>query len=537
MSSRQILIVLICSFSVSIQSTRADSVVGMVGVSSLSAGYDLLIELGQDVDRPEIQKFLDQKLAKVPQIEGLDRNAPVAAFLVQAGVAPPMPVVALPISDLQTVRDSLSKLKIKLQNGDQEGTWTVKLPKRTVQVRQLDQHLIISENVVAMKLVTPSVLDDVQQQLADNHIVGAVYPQSIHPTLIDVAIQAFMQGLEKERSQKPEEGDRIFALRQRIVDGVEFVGESILRETTEVRFAANLRDMHFYFNWQVEPDQNLSQLFESLSVDHHASESQAGDALQLKLAVNLPQPVRNLLLDASNLLQEQARKKVAGHLKPEERMPASEIFDTLNSTIEQGVLNADLRVVANETQRMSILLGVKAENPAGFQNTLQTLLPYIEQSDDYRSIDRDVIRTDDVQIHAFNAKSVSKKDQKLYGDDVAIYVGTNADQVWLAAGNPDTKRCLTERMSEELADTESSALFDLQFDLTPWINLAELNGDTDETLRILQGAFEDDDDQIHALVTNNENTLGLQVELEPGYRRALGIVLGELARRRGANAE
>jgi len=148
-----------------------------------------------------------------------------------------------------------------------------------------------------------------------------------------------------------------------------------------------------------------------------------------------------------------------------------------------------------------------------------------------------VIRTDDVQIHAFNAKSVSKKDQKLYGDDVAIYVGTDADQVWLAAGNPDTKRCLTERMTEDLAETKSSALFDLQFDLAPWINLAELNGDTDETLRIVQGAFEEDNDQIHALVTNNENTIGLQVKLQPGYRRAIGIVLGELARRRGAHGE
>jgi len=124
------------------------------------------------------------------------------------------------------------------------------------------------------------------------------------------------------------------------------------------------------------------------------------------------------------------------------------LFDIIVSTVESGVLEGGVAVIANQSE-LTVVAGGRLQDGDVFKNSLKKLADLVEREDGAPKVQWAAGRIGSVELHELYLPIEDENVAKLLGDQLHLVMGTGARQGYLALGNGADK--LLQRVIEESA--------------------------------------------------------------------------------------
>ncbi len=506
-------------------------------VSAVSSGGQKLVDLSAHLsklsERPEIESFLKTRMDKLPILQAFDLNQPVAGFLFfPVEGLQPVPLIIVPVKDFDAIRTAVeNKFHLTIEATNDPEYWTIPGKKNVIQLRLIQGFAAISEDRYLLERCDEEFLLQMKSRAQQFDLSVRILPQAVPAPLRDVALFKIKANLNKDLKRKSNQSDEEFQLQHKIGQLILAGLTHVVQETEELSVGLSLND-NFIVNaeWKAMNHSTLASIFEKLPCSTNAFPRESDSAATLQSALLLPEPLRDVLQSFVSLARKNVGTEMGQDLEPGSRNPVGQVFDTFAATIEHGELNTNIEFVPVH-DHFALIAAISLQQPAGLETSLRAVLPYVVSDKNVKSVEVDVIADDKLRIHRLTGKDTKQEDRNLYGDELAMYVGTDSKAGWFAMGSPDTLSLLANRSKQDVLP--STALAELHFALHPWIQLATRQEKQDEFLKFLQTAFpENEQDEIHLILQQQTQTLILQGEIESGYQKLGGIILTELLKRR-----
>jgi len=523
---RFVLSLVILAFSI------ASSACALEPVASISiAGWDRVQsdvqELSTLSEHPELLDKLTQRLKAIPKLDGLNAQGPVGVWAYVEDEQPCV-AVAVPVEDFDLVRQSLmSRLKIKLTAGDSPGNWTFSFPNRTVHFRVQGNFVVVSDKISALNSLTDDVLKQLTDDIIEDDIVVRLDLQHLPREWVQKSLEQVQKEFEKNTEKKKNESDREFKIREHIRELASTIATRIVQDTESLTARLKIENgIQLAVDWKILDDSPLSYAVAELPLEEKGPIPGNNAAASISLAVSLPPEMKQILLDAEAIVRDHLRAKVGGHLLREDRMPADEVFDTFEASIEKGNILGNVQFVPNSEGYMILLAAMNMERINGMTTSLRTVLPYTRDDEKIQSVEFDVITTKGAAIHRIVGTDANNEDRKIYGGVPALYIGTSTSAAWFAAGKTDTEIVLKESLSR--AAKTHSHLASVHLQLMPWVELANKNGAQDDGFHLLKETMTSETDELRATISLNDAIISANIHAESGYERLLGEIVWKL---------
>lgn len=505
------------------QSTTPFAMVVFAGLDRFAADLAMLSDLSGSSAAIDRFNALKTELGHIP---GFDRTRPVGGLLLFNREQPDQPffLIALPVTDGQQLVQSL-QIRFPILQTVAEHEWSVTLPDQTLLIHLQKEHLLIGQSRETFAAVTPELIQTFDQRSLQHDFSISIHRAGIPDAAIQEIANAFEKDLARELEPKPDEADALYRIRANLISFVQQLGRQLLSTTesidvglevtTEIKVTANLA---------VQPDSKLSQIFAAAPLSKSSLPLPEKDDIpfQLRLGLHVPQPLQQIALELFKVLREVIRKEIGPKLAKEDRGPVGGAFDTIEQTVRHGVLDSVITFQETDKMQMVLVGGLSTLDTDRLTTSLETLLPYMRESEDIAEVNMEMVSNDQLRLHGLRGKHASENDKRLYGAVPTLYVGTGPDSFWLAVGGPQTP-LLLKTWQEAPSAPVSPTILETTFSLDPWLRLAEKDVRDAAKLRKFRHAFPDGkDDQIHLKLTADSHGLHLTGVAEQGYLRALG---------------
>jgi hypothetical protein len=212
--------------------------------------------------------------------------------------------------------------------------------------------------------------------------------------------------------------------------------------------------------------------------------------------------------------------------------------DSLGATFEEGNLDLFAQVVAAEPQKFVILGGARIVGGATFGAALTQLLTELQSDPDAGAIDLNLSTHQGVVIHRLGERNgtADEGEQRFFGGNPSLYLGTGPDAVWLAIGTDEALRQLQQAIDlyrESAGKPDTSNIrrppFQLVARLARWLQLpANDRGGRgpSQGRQLAEQAFTGEDDALRIEMYPTETGLRIRIQLDEGFLRLIGLALG-----------
>lgn len=500
----------------------------LAGIERVEADLQHLSNLAGDEEL--LVKF--QSLHKIAtQFIEIDTSRPIllGLYLHQSQVkAMPAVVVIVPLEQPEQFEKNL---KEKLPGLKDTGTqqWQIDFPKLKVHLKLMGDHLILTQAVEGLSRINPTDVQTWTNLRPDVDLAVSLHLSGLSPVVRERMQQKIKKDLHKELEQKPEEPDVEYRLRKRLIQLIESSVFSLIDETESVTASIKLHtEFAAQVDWKASQGSNLASSLKNLSLlNPPALATLATEKpFQLHLAFHLPESLKEFLADFFGAAREQIRRELSPKLAKEDRGPVAGAFEAISETISAGIVNGQVGFEQTDSEEMVLIAGLAVSRNELLAISLRTILPYAQQSEDIQNVEMDVINEDNLLFHKLTGHQQREDDRRLYGPDASLYVGTSDNAFWLANGGPQTVPALQNWTRQKTARQRSLAEF--QFSLTPWLKLAEKNGQDAKKVRFARQAFPDESqDRLTARLVATDYGLKAEFSAEKGYILLFALLLNE----------
>lgn len=495
--------------------------VAVAGIDRLQDDLNQLKELTGN-HRPASQFLeLQSKLGKLP---GVDRARTIGGllFLDQDKLQLPGIVVLLPAKNGTRLINDL-KQKFPVIQTISPGKWRINLPNMVLFVEQKEDYLAISPKRPLLALVTGEHLERMVKETQNHDLFAAINFAGMSNSLRERILQGVNTDLDREAERKSEESDRDFLLRSHLIELVRQTVTDVVRETSDLSLKINFdRQIQAEIDWNAVADSKLALVLTGLNVTDSAfRKSEAELPLEVQLGLRIPEPVQSLLLEVYQAAKDQIKQEVGPHLAAADRGPIAGAFDSIERTIQAGVLNGVVAVHETSDGHMVLAGGIKVVDEELLQTSLATVLPYTRESEDIAEVELNAASIEGQSIHRLRGKTQRKEDRRIYGENASLFVGTGPSSFWLAAGGASTPDFFSHSFDNRSHASPTLATVSFSFD--PWLQLAERNQQDLKKVARVRKAIPDGT-QDHLLIEIKSTPTGLQGTLlaEEGYFKLLG---------------
>lgn len=403
------------------------------------------------IDRPEITDLVNAQLANVRDLKGIHPEKPGGLMIfLSEGLAPlPIPVAYVPVEDIGELTQTVETMGAQIDAVPGEEGYYEFIPRNgATQYVVLDNGYAFfgaSRDSIDREFARPEVFAAKISNQYDICISANLSktPKAVRKLVlgtIRVSSQASMQ----QRDNEPEAAYKI--RRAGAESNLEFI-EQLLTEGEEATLGFKVdpakKQAYLELVVRAQDDSNFAdELLEATgkTSSFHAAIDETVP-ISVSYSANIPERDRKTLLAIFDAGVLGANRELSN--LPEETLdediPQLEgvraIFDSLRATTKEGHLDAFVQMFGEPPEKFVLVGGIKLLDAEGFGVGLTDLLQRARSSDSDTEIEMSVASHGDVVFHRLTGKEgPNRRDQRLFGDKPAMYVGTGHGAVWFAIG-------------------------------------------------------------------------------------------------------
>lgn len=520
-----------------------------VCVASVDRIMDNISYVFGEIERPEVMDLIGAGLANFRDLEGLDRTKPGGLMIfVSEGLVPlPIPVGFLPVSDIGELGQTFTTLGAQLKPIPGEEDRYELIPRRgptSFLVMQGD-YAFIGQNEESINR-TFALPEEFAGPLANRYDVCASANLRKTPKAVrDLILMTIKNSAQASMQRRDDEPEAVYNLRRSQAEGNLHFVENVLRDGEELTlgFKVDQEAKNASLELVVKATPNSSfakELKEGIAKpSFFAPAIDENIPFSGSVSVMLDKPGRKTLIDAFNLGEQESNRGLAGldrDVAVEDipgQQATQDLFDALRETIKEGHLDGFVQFFGEPGEKFVIVGGVKIMNSSAFGSGLSDVLEQASRTDANMDVELGVDSYGDIVFHRLSSKNRDRGDKRMFGEESALYFGTDNQALWFCVGGDAAIPTLRTAIDRIAAGTDAGprrgelAPFQVIINLTEWININQSDRDQPGRFAALAlEAFEaDGSDIIRADARSLKNGFRFRVQVENGFLRLLGLAI------------
>lgn len=521
-----------------------------VNLSSVNRVRDHIDFLFNLVDRPEITDLLNAQFANIRDLKGLNHDKPAGLMVfLSDGLAPfPIPVGYMPVDDIGELTQTVETMGAQIDAVPGEEGYYELIPRNgATQYVVLDNgYAFIGANreSIDREFARPETFAAKITNQYDICISANLSktPKAIRKLVLGT-IRASSQASMQQRDEEP---DAAYEIRRAGAESnLKFI-EQLLTEGEEATlgFKIDPTKQHAFLELVVRAQKDSNFADELLAAAGKVSYFHAAIdetvPMSVSYSANLAEQDKKTLLALLKFGEPATNRGIAK--LPEETLPEDvpqlesikALFDSLRATTKEGHLDAFVQMFGEPPEKFVVAGGIKLLDVDGFGVGLTDLLERARSSDSETDIELSVASHGDIVFHRLIGKEgPNRRDQRLFGDKPALYVGTGYGAVWFAVGGDQAVPTLGAAIDKVLASQSSPPpirkLAPIQFVINA-NHFVRMNSASRETPgrfnELASTAFEaGGSDVLRVDGKAIENGFRMRVQVEHGFLRLLGMAI------------
>ncbi|QDT45015.1 hypothetical protein Pan241w_51320 [Gimesia alba] len=532
-------------------------IVNFASVERILQDIDLVFELAE---RPEIAEIASASLANVNDLEGIDqnKNLGIEVFLKTGLLPQPVLVSYLPVSKIRSFVETLEALipgdeeRVK-KDTKRDDIYTIEGRRGESIIRLQDAyaHMLLrgGESDETLDLISSRDFGDPAQSfqtLTNDYDLSVKLDFSAIPELMRTTFLGFFRtAIETQLQQRDNETDAAYELRRmsgkQNLEGIEYM----LNEAQELVLGARVDQEEKQGNIDIlikaRPNSDLAR--DIKNVPGKASyfsviTSRANLPAAVSMSMNVARRDRKTYLNYLTYAEKQLTEKL---LTEDERLQKNhsvqQFFAPIKSVVDKGHLDLFAQLVATPSKKFALIGGMKVSPSANLPAALLDLVNRVEQrAGNGVKIYTNAETVQGIALHQLQPtmKTADDKQNRFLGGVPSLYVGADSQVIWFAMGTEIAVGALNEAIeqinnaSPEARKEQRTAPFQAEFHMRPWLSLfSEAEIDQSGTMKILDGAFQKENDLILITTQPLETGIRTRIQVDEGYLKLLGISISK----------
>lgn len=520
-----------------------------VCVASVDRIMDNIGYVFGDVERPEIMDLIGAGLANVRDLEGLDRTKPGGLMIfVSEGLIPlPIPVGFLPVSDIGELGQTFASMGAQLKLVPGEENLYELIPRRgpTNFLVVQDGYAFIGQNEESIDRTFASP-EEFAGPLANRYDICASANLKKTPKAVrDLILLTIKNSAQASMQRRDNEPEAVYNLRRSQSEGNLHFVENVLRDGEELTLGFKVD--------QPAKNASLELIVKATPNSAFAKELKEGIAkpsyfapaiddsvpLSGSLSVILNKQARKTMLDLFKLTEQESNRGLAGLPKDTavEDIPGlkstQDLFDAVRETIKEGHLDGFVQFFGEPGEKFVIIGGIRIMNAGAFGSGLSEIIEKASQTNADINVELGVDSYGDIVFHRLVSNGRNPRHKRMFGDESALYFGTDNQALWFTVGSDDAIPTLRAAIDRIAAGNDAGpkrgelAPFQVVVNLTEWININQSDRDQPGRFAALAlQAFEADGSDVARLDARTlKDGFRVRIQVENGFLRLLGLAV------------
>jgi hypothetical protein len=501
------------------------------------------------VERPETMDMIGAGLARFRDLEGLDRTKPGGLMIfVSEGLIPlPIPVGFLPVKDIGELGQTFTTMGAQLKAIPGEEDRYELIPRRgpTSFVVIQGDYAFIGQNEESINR-TFALPEEFAGPLANRYDICASANLRKTPKAIrDLILMTIKNSAQASMQRRDDEPEAVYNLRRSQAEGNLRNVENLLRDGEELTIGFKVD--------QAAKNASLEVIVKAMPNSTFAKEMKEGIAkpsyfaaaiddsvpLSASLSVMVAKHDRKTMLDLFNLTEQESNRGLAGLPRDTavEDIPGQQatqdLFNALRETIKEGHMDGFVQFFGEPGEKFVVAGGVKIMNAGAFGAGLSNVLEQASRTSANMDVELGVDSYGDIVFHRLSSKNRDRGDKRMFGEESALYFGTDNQALWFAVGGDAAMPTLRSAIDRVSTGNDAGprrgelAPFQVIVNLTEWIHINQSDRDQPGRFAALAlEAFEaDGSDIIRADARSLKNGFRIRVQIENGFLRLLGLAI------------
>lgn len=520
-----------------------------VSVASVDRIMDHIGYVFDDIERPEIMDLIGAGLANFRDLEGLDRTKPGGLMIfVSEGLVPlPIPVGFLPVSDIGELGQTFGTMGAQLKAVPGEENRYELIPRRgpTSFVVLQGDYAFIGQNEESINR-TFALPEEFAGPLANRYDICASANLRKTPKAVrDLVLMTIKNSAQASMQRRDDEPETVYNLRRSQAEGNLHFVENILRDGEELTLGFKIdqtaKNASLELVVKATPNSSFAkELKEGIAKpSYFAAAIDENVPLSGSISAMMDKPGRKTMLDLFNLGEQESNRGLAGldeDIAVEDipgQQSTQDLFNALRETIKEGHLDGFVQFFGEPGEKFVIIGGVKVMNAGAFGSGLSDVLEQASRTNGNMDVELGVDSYGDIVFHRLSTKIRVRSDKRMFGEESALYFGTDNQALWFCVGGDAAIPTLRSAIDRVAAGDDTGlrrgelAPFQVIVNLTEWIQINQSDRETPGRFATLAlEAFDaDGSDIIRADARSLKNGFRVRVQVENGFLRLLGMAI------------
>jgi len=508
-------------------------IINVASIDRLLGDVKYLFEVA---GQPEINQTIDNGLAGVNNLKGVDRKKPLGVMIFLAPGFPPSPIPVgyVPVANIDELTQTIGgggATTLKPVDGEAD-RYELVGQRGTQQILLRGGYAFISQNAenLDQKFLDPAKLTSglsARHDLAVTLRLDTV-PEAVKTTLLGVLRAQFNANMQ----QRDDEPDGPYQLRRANESNtLEFI-ELLLSEGNRITLGINAskenKDAILEFQFEAKPDGNWAKALAKIDSrpSYFAPLLDEKAPLSFSLSWKMDDREQGNMTEFLRVLEPQ----ITAQLEPVAPAVRS-LFAALNKTAETGHADAFFQYKVMPPERMALYGGLRIEEGQKLSLAVRSILAQLKQNPDVGDLELDVDAHKGVSFHRIGgrAQAVSPANQRIYGGTPSVYIGTGPKVVWFSLGDSSSLDA-TKTAIDDLATARATVgkqkrgvPFQFVLNMASWLD--KMDAERPFT-KLAREAFTGGKDRLQVDIRPSDNGMRIQLKVEEGFLKLLGSAIG-----------
>ena len=507
----------------------------IINVASIDRLLGDVKYLFETASQPQINEMIDNGLSSVNNLKGVDRKKPLGVMIFLAPGFPPRPIPVgyLPVESIDQLTQTIGGGNTQLKPVDgEENRYELIGPRGRQQILLRGGYAFISSNAenLDQKFLDPAKLTgglSARHDLAITLRLDTV-PDAIKTTLLGVLRGQFNANMQ----QRDDELDGPYQLRRANESNtLEFI-ELLLAEGNRITLGINAskenKDAIIEFEFEAKPDGKWAKALAKIDSrpSYFAPLLDEKAPLSFSLSWKMDDREQGNTTEFLRVIEPQ----IISQLEPVAPAVRS-LFAALNKTAETSHADAFFQFKALPPERMALYGGLKVEDGQKISASVRSILAQLKLNPDVGEMELDVDSHKGVSFHRIGSRvgAVSATNQRIFGGNPSVYIGTGSNVVWFALGDSSSLDA-TKAAIDELATARATvgkqkrgAPFQFVLNMSSWLDKMDPQR---PFTKLARTAFAGGGDRLQVDIRPSENGMRFQLRVEEGFLKMLGSAIG-----------
>lgn len=507
-------------------------------IDSVLSDLDYIVTTG---GRPELAQMIQGFITNLNNLEGIDRKQPIGLYAfvpldISGGQKDPDIVGFIPFTSVEALQKTahLSNV-LSLESTGTTDRYEFKTPEQTLAVKIQQGIAYITPKAALLDTPLPAPQPLTSSLMGQYDVVIQVRREGVPKFLWDLVMFGAVGEMDKQ-IQKLKGNDS--AEKQLELKVVQLARASTIATMSEVRSAwlglniskedrsAQL-DLKLQFADSGKVAKTLQSLVESPSPLGSPSTADAAGSAHLRFQI--PSDISQLA--ASGIQVARERNDPLEKVPETHRQSVANILDAVTHMVQKGQGDLLLQFTGEPQTGMTLVAGIHVAEGQKLSESLQQLLPEVRRSDKVTNVTLEAGTARGVKFARIEGQEAGSKEKLFYGGQPSLYVGIEADTVWLLVGDNDALQDFESLTASTSSNREANHnLAEVKLHLSDWLGLLGQAKDT-KTRNFTEAAraaiTDPDRDAISFTIHPESDGLKASLRFDEAYLRLIGGAIGK----------